>query len=168
MIGKNGKLPSENILPEKGINKETLDVTDIIGEDGKWQRKIFYMTLVCNITTAWNHLGISFLAFPVEYWCARPQGMNISLETWKSQFLPNVTIEGEISKSQCEMWINNFLTDEIYFQNQTKKCNSWEYSSDYYSIVEQVSENYCFSQCSISSKFTQIYLMVIIITFIMY
>lgn len=163
MIGKNGKISSEDVFSEKEINKEMLDVADIIGEDGKWQRKIFYMTLVCNITTAWNHLGISFLAFPVDYWCSRPQGMNISFETWKSQFLPNITIGGEISKSQCETWTYNFSTDdEIYFQNQTQKCNAWEYSSNYYSIVEQVSEKYCFCHCFTAGKFRKINAIIVV------
>lgn len=139
VAGKNGKATPDINVSSKGSKvRETLDFTDILGEDGKWQRKIFYMTLVCGITMSWNHLGISFLAYPVEYWCARPQGPNVSLYSWKNQFLPNITYRSDVSNSQCEVQAYNLTIDgKINFLNETEKCKFWEYSNEYYSIVEE-------------------------------
>lgn len=123
--------------PRRNEESTAFDITNIIGDDGKWQRKIFFITFICGISTSWNHLGISFLAFPVNYWCSRPNDGNMSLHTWKTQFLPNTTVDRELSYSQCEMYNISYTANHMYsVTNETQKCHSWEFSSDYHSVTE--------------------------------
>lgn len=143
-------LPNSNkaTSSEKIESSDAFNISDIIGDDGRWQRRIFYITLL-NISTIFHHLGISFLAFPVDYWCARPGGANISLETWKHQFLPNITRDGEIVHSQCEMFVWRNTTDIGSFNvNETEKCKTWEYSTKYYSVVQQVTKIFLYKNIS--------------------
>lgn len=116
-----------------------LDITDIIGKSGLWQIKILILTMAIAFTTAWNHLGMTFLAFPVDHWCARPAGTNIPLENWLTEFLPNTTLKGKMQHSQCKMFYFN-QSFEIPDTSWTVNCHSYEYAKDFNSVVNEVSD----------------------------
>ncbi|XP_035212350.1 organic cation transporter protein-like isoform X2 [Stegodyphus dumicola] len=115
---------------------DPIEFTDIVGGIGRWQVMLLLTTLLSGLPIAWNHLGMAFLAFPVDHWCARPNGMNESLETWFADYLPNEKTEGKLQHSQCEMFALNQSTAEVD-RTKTVPCNTWEFSTGYYSLIEE-------------------------------
>ena len=131
-------LVSKKAVIIQEIVSQSSDVTDIIGKSGIWQIKILILTLLMGFPSAWNHLGMSFLAYPVDHWCARPSGTNISLESWLTDFLPNTTIKGKPHHSQCDMYAYNKTTNSA-IKTRTLPCDIYEYTSDFNSILIEVS-----------------------------
>ncbi|XP_054708488.1 organic cation transporter protein-like isoform X2 [Uloborus diversus] len=115
-------------------DKQIVEFTDIVGANGRWQLKIFILTALSGISAAWNHLAISFLAFPTDHWCARPKEINISLNEWFQDYLPNATIKGTSHHSQCQ----KFVIDNSTFTpitTEVESCTVWEYALDFNSII---------------------------------
>ncbi len=52
-----------------GEVKEVLNVSDIIGDWGKWQRNLSFLVFFQGIAMALCTMGFSFHAFKVEFWC---------------------------------------------------------------------------------------------------
>lgn len=130
-------LIKNKLLTSQECVSQTFDVTDIIGKSGLWQIKLLIMLMFLGVPAAWNHLGMSFLAYPVDHWCARPSGANISLEFWLADFLPNVTLKGKTQHSQCDMYAYNTTTKSA-IKNRTLPCDTYEYAPDFNSILIKV------------------------------
>lgn len=133
-------LVSKKSIIIQDVVAQPSDVTDIIGKSGLWQIKILILTLFTGLPAAWNHLGMSFLAYPVDHWCARPPGANISLDYWLTDFLPNTTIKGKLHHSQCDMYVYNKTTNSA-IKSRTLPCDIYEYASNFNSILEEVSSH---------------------------
>lgn len=141
---ENGHGPEngENSFQNKDSKEDILEFTDMIGGCGKWQRKIFLITFFFGISQVWNHLGMTFLALPVDHWCARPDGSNITTHMWKTLFIPNMT-DNEEHYSQCTKYVLNSSADgDVIITSDTETCTEFEYSSAYHSIIEEVSRIY--------------------------
>ncbi|GBN06938.1 hypothetical protein AVEN_166465-1 [Araneus ventricosus] len=82
-IEKEPPQPTKDDAPEK-----KLDIFDIVGGDGLWQRCIFLLVLFFSIPAGTHNLVMSFFAPNMDYWCARPEGSNWTVDEWKSIGLP--------------------------------------------------------------------------------
>lgn len=141
---EDAKAPNENsnlvkkkpFITQESVS-QTLDITDIVGKSGLWQIKLLIMMMLLGMPAAWNHLGMSFLAYPVDHWCARPPDANITVEVWLADFLPNVTLKGKTQHSQCDMYAYN-TTSNSAIKSRTIPCDIYEYSSDFNSILIKV------------------------------
>lgn len=47
---------------------------DIIGDNGRWQKNIFYFYCTISIFQAFNNLGLSLMAPKVDFWCHGADG----------------------------------------------------------------------------------------------
>ncbi|XP_067125232.1 organic cation transporter protein-like [Centruroides vittatus] len=118
--------------------KEFQDFTDLIGAFGKWQKILFGMLAWSVIVSALNNLNWPFLAYKVDYWCARtPKYMNLSVEEWKNISAPLESRNGRTTHSRCEVYD---IDDAEYGKNFSKiPCRSWEYDRSQYknSVIEK-------------------------------
>ncbi|XP_023237742.1 organic cation transporter protein-like [Centruroides sculpturatus] len=137
--------------------KEFQDFTDLIGTFGRWQKILFGIFAWSIIVSAMNFLNWPFLAYKVDYWCARtPKYMNVSVEEWKNISAPLEIRNGRTTHSRCEVYDTD---DEKYGKNFSKiPCRSWEYDHSQYknSVIEKwnlVCESSWLSSLSGSSFF---------------
>ncbi|XP_023237727.1 organic cation transporter protein-like [Centruroides sculpturatus] len=118
--------------------KEFQDFTDLIGPFGKWQMMIIGMMAWCIIVSALNNLNWPFLAYKVDYWCARtPKYVNLTVEEWKNISAPLEIRNGRTTHSRCEVYD---IDDIKYGKNFSKiPCRSWEYDHSQYksSVIEK-------------------------------
>ncbi|XP_023237729.1 organic cation transporter-like protein [Centruroides sculpturatus] len=118
--------------------KEFQDFTDLIGPFGKWQKILIGIMAWSLIVSALNNLNWPFLAYKVDYWCARtPKYMNVSVEDWKNISLPLEIRNGRKTHSRCEVYD---IDDAKYGKNFSKiPCRSWEYDHSQYknSVIEK-------------------------------
>ncbi|XP_067125290.1 organic cation transporter protein-like [Centruroides vittatus] len=104
--------------------KEFQDFTDLIGTFGKWQKILIGIFAWSVIISALNNLNWPFLAYKVDYWCARtPKYKNLSVEEWKNISAPLEIRNGRTTKSRCEVYGKNF---------SKIPCRSWEYDHTQY------------------------------------
>ncbi|XP_067122694.1 organic cation transporter protein-like [Centruroides vittatus] len=118
--------------------KEFQDFTGLIGTFGKWQKILFGMLAWSIIVSSLNNLNWPFLAYKVDYWCARtPKYMNLSVEEWKNISAPLESRNGRTTHSRCEVYD---IDDAEYGKNFSKiPCRSWEYDHSQYknSVIEK-------------------------------
>ncbi|CAL1299082.1 unnamed protein product [Larinioides sclopetarius] len=109
----------------KDENEE--DLMDLVGGDGPWQRWIFLVILLCPIPDASHNMSMSFFAPNIDYWCARPADINISVEQWKAIALPP---EDQHCSKYKFINMSNIPEESLYLNNSsgpTITCDSWEY-----------------------------------------
>ncbi|KAL3199872.1 hypothetical protein MRX96_013441 [Rhipicephalus microplus] len=118
-----------------------MDVTNVIGDYGKFQRNVYLFTLLREAPSA-IHLVIYSFFFPtMEYWCAMPETLvgNITSVQWKLLALPN---SSSYPRHQCE-FIEFDVTVErvVVLGNTSMPCETWEYGRSYYkgSMVQETS-----------------------------
>ncbi|CAL1273866.1 unnamed protein product [Larinioides sclopetarius] len=125
-IEKEPPQPSKEDGPEK-----KLDIFDIVGGDGLWQRGIFLLVLFFSIPAGTHNLVMSFFAPNMDYWCARPEGSNWTVDEWKSIGLP-------ADDKQCSRYkfVNiSYPIDEnstVIRSDEIISCDSWEYDTSLY------------------------------------
>ncbi|GFY78808.1 solute carrier family 22 member 8, partial [Trichonephila inaurata madagascariensis] len=69
--------------------EESVEVSDVIGGYGPWQRDIFVLLFLASIPSAWHNLQMTFMApSGVEFWCAPPSNLNISSYEWRNRSAP--------------------------------------------------------------------------------
>ncbi|KFM64973.1 Organic cation transporter protein, partial [Stegodyphus mimosarum] len=117
-------------LPSNGTASKKSDILDVVGGNGPWQRRIFLVILFFAIPSATHNLSISFLAPNLDHWCARPSGVNISVEEWKRIALPP-------NDYHCSRYkdINLTLLEEdlnVTRSNEIVQCDTWEYDETFY------------------------------------
>lgn len=56
----------------EAVGDELSNVSDIIGDWGRWQKRIFGFFFVGAMFSAWHGLSVSFYAQPTDFWCATP------------------------------------------------------------------------------------------------
>ncbi|XP_067143563.1 solute carrier family 22 member 4-like, partial [Centruroides vittatus] len=85
-----------------------------------------------------SNLYWPFLAYKVNYWCARtPKYINMSVEEWKNISALLEIRNGRTTHSRCEVYDIN---DKEYEKNFTSiPCRSWEYDHSQYrsSVIEK-------------------------------
>ncbi|XP_035226184.1 organic cation transporter protein-like isoform X2 [Stegodyphus dumicola] len=117
-------------LPSNRTVSKKSDILDVVGGNGPWQRRIFLIILLFVIPDATHNFSISFLAPNLDHWCARPSGVNISVEEWKRIALPP-------NDYHCSKYkdINLTLLEEdlnVTRSNELVKCDAWEYDETFY------------------------------------
>ncbi|XP_049274256.1 solute carrier family 22 member 7-like [Rhipicephalus sanguineus] len=122
-----------------------MDVTNVIGDYGKFQRNVYLFTLLREAPSA-IHLVIYSFFFPtVEHWCAMPETLvgNITSEQWKVLVLPNSSSNADSSTHRhrhCEAFDID-VTEEgvLMHRNTSLPCEKWEYGTSYYkgSMVQE-------------------------------
>lgn len=116
-----------------------LEISDIIGGYGPWQRDIFVLLFLASIPSAWHNLQMTFMApTGVEYWCARPDHLNVSVEEWLNFSAPPPHLKLD---SRCYVTPYWRLPDnETIHESDLLKCTSWEYNSNFYpsTIIDEV------------------------------
>ncbi|XP_023229235.1 organic cation transporter protein-like [Centruroides sculpturatus] len=114
------------------------DFTDLIGTFGRWQKILFGVMAWIVIVSALNNLNWPFLAYKVDYWCARtPKYVNVSVEEWKNISAPLEIRNGRTMHSRCEVYD---IDDIKYGKNFSKiPCRSWEYDHSQYknSVIQK-------------------------------
>ncbi|KAL1473867.1 hypothetical protein MTO96_038408 [Rhipicephalus appendiculatus] len=122
-----------------------MDVTNVIGDYGKFQRNVYLFTLLREAPSA-IHLVIYSFFFPtVEHWCAMPETLdgNITSEQWRVLVLSNSSSNADSSahrNHQCEAFSYNPTEEGALVQvNTSLPCDKWEYGESYYkgSMVEE-------------------------------
>ncbi|XP_064463260.1 organic cation transporter protein-like isoform X2 [Ornithodoros turicata] len=109
-----------------------VDLTDIIGKYGPFQRTTFVFAAAISIFGAYQTFILIVVAPDMDHWCARTEPYkDMPVQKWKAMAVPAVTAD---RYSRCEMW------DLDKRDNKTRtKCVSWEYDNDFYgsTIVER-------------------------------
>lgn len=109
------------------------DVTDVIGKYGPWQRLIFILTCLRGTPTAFYNLSTPFFAPKQDVWCARPDGLNWTVNQWRNSVLPLEDFEGSLLPSRCYMYETVVVAgNAIVNRNKTIPCSAWEYDSSFY------------------------------------
>ncbi|XP_015920935.2 organic cation transporter protein [Parasteatoda tepidariorum] len=111
-------------------NKTKLDILDLVGNNGPWQRLIFIVSLICAIPIASQNLVITFFAPNLDHWCARPTGVNISAEEWKLRALP--AHDQKCSKFKYFNITDVYPVNINYTDSDIVPCDSWEYDNSIY------------------------------------
>lgn len=80
----------ENDFQSKSsVCKKKFEITDVIGEDGLWQRCIFVYVFFMFMLASLNNYSMTFLAPNIDHWCARPQeARNLTVEQWRALAIP--------------------------------------------------------------------------------
>ncbi|KAF8771701.1 Organic cation transporter protein like [Argiope bruennichi] len=124
---------------ENGPHHETghhqKDLMDLVKGNGPWQWMVCAVVLAVNFPDGANNMSIAFMAPNVDHWCARPPGINMTVEQWKEIALPP-------NDPHCSRYryINISLASENSSSSrETVPCESWEYDHSIYasSIVSQ-------------------------------
>ena len=85
MEGVEEKEPLRTLSP----TEQKLDIMDVTGGDGPWQRSILVFVFLLHAITAFHVFSMSFLAPNLDHWCARPPELgNFSVEQWRSIVMP--------------------------------------------------------------------------------
>ncbi|XP_075558257.1 organic cation transporter protein-like isoform X2 [Dermacentor variabilis] len=122
------------------------DVTNVIGDYGKFQRNVYLFCLLRGIPNGLHLVIYSFFLPAVEHWCARPDGLaaNVTSEQWKSLVLSSNSTSGahlsSLRGGRCRTFdveLSGEGTPE--FGNATVRCDRWEYGWSYYrsSLVQE-------------------------------
>ena len=83
------RVDEELILTTSIPRNRNLDLAEITGGDGFWQRRIFLIIFFLHIPCAFNTYSMSFLAPNLDHWCARPlEAENMSVEQWRILAMP--------------------------------------------------------------------------------
>ncbi|GBM57807.1 Organic cation transporter protein [Araneus ventricosus] len=108
------------------------DLMDLVGGDGPWQRWLFLVILLCPIPDASHNMSMSFFAPNIDYWCAQPPNINISIEQWKAVALP---AEDQHCSRYKFINISDIHEESLYHNvsnSPTISCDSWEYDDSIY------------------------------------
>lgn len=139
------RAPPRKITKKVNHHLATMDVTDVIGEFGKFQRNVYLFCLLRGIPNGLHLVVYSFFLPTVEYWCARPEYLaaNFTSEQWKEFVLPNSTFPDDNTASSWNR-CTTFDTDVGIDANSTAgrervPCERWEYGRSYYksSLVQE-------------------------------
>lgn len=97
---------------------EVMDVSDITGDWGSWQRNIFLFLFSGAIFSAFHGLGLTFYAPDIDFWCSE-DGYVVD---------PDVSVWSN-STDQCVMQVNG----------SNVECKSWLYDKSFYesSIISE-------------------------------
>lgn len=117
-----------------------MDVTDVIGEYGKFQRNVYLFCLLRGVPNGLHLVVYSFFLPTVEHWCARPEHLaaNFTSEQWKHFVQPNSTSTS--SWDSCTTFGGNVSIDGISTVGEDRvPCEQWEYGNSYYksSMVQE-------------------------------
>ncbi|GIY15813.1 organic cation transporter-like protein [Caerostris darwini] len=124
-IEKEGQPDTKEDPQEKKV-----DIFDVVGGDGMWQRCIFLLVLFFTIPAATHNLVMSFFAPNLDHWCARPEGSNWTVEEWKAIALPEDKHCSRYKDVNISFPID--VNTTILRSEETISCDSWEYDTSFY------------------------------------
>ncbi|KAH6923470.1 hypothetical protein HPB50_001291 [Hyalomma asiaticum] len=90
-----------------------MDVTNVIGDYGKFHRNVYLFTLLREAPSAFHLVIYSFFFPSVEHWCAVPETLvgNVTSEQWKTLMVSNSSLNADSSPGglhQCESFDADF------------------------------------------------------------
>ncbi|KAK8768141.1 hypothetical protein V5799_005079 [Amblyomma americanum] len=99
-----------------------MEVTNFIGETGKYQNVILVLAMYRGVMLAVNNLCASFMFPDVGHWCARlPYYANWSLEEWKDEAIP------QKSSGEYHTCLRYAVSKHGINRSAGVFCNAWEY-----------------------------------------
>ncbi|KAF8778718.1 Organic cation transporter protein like [Argiope bruennichi] len=119
---------SESYISEP---EESVEVSDLIGGYGPWQRDIFVLLFLASIPSAWHNLQMTFMAPKgVEFWCSKPSHLNMSVDSWRNMSVPPHHLGLDKRCYIKPFWrLEDNATVE---ESDLLKCTNWEYDSSFY------------------------------------
>jgi len=72
------------------IESETDELTSVIGVFGKFQVVYTVLYGLSSIVSAFSGLGTKFLTYEVDFWCSRPDELNVSVAEWLNMSAPMI------------------------------------------------------------------------------
>ncbi|XP_040068686.1 organic cation transporter protein isoform X1 [Ixodes scapularis] len=124
----------EDEAAEKMLKQEKLELTDLFGHYGPFQRVVFLFAVTISMFGAYHNLIITAVAPDIDHWCGRPPGYeNLTADEWKTLAVPRETRRGEERFSRC-------LVRNLTGANETGPCQlGWEYDHTFYksTIVDE-------------------------------
>lgn len=118
------------------------NVSDIIGDWGRWQKQIFAFFFIGAMFSAWHGLSVSFYAPTADFWCATPG--QVKFEERVNLTLLNHLIHSICQNMSKEVWIEESrLNKELRCHptnDSSQSCQVWEYDSSFYksTIISEV------------------------------
>ncbi|XP_042898834.1 organic cation transporter protein [Parasteatoda tepidariorum] len=111
--------------------EESVEVSDVIGGYGPWQRDIFVLLFLASIPSAWHNLQMTFMApSGVDYWCAKPNDVNISLDLWLNRTAVPSNLDVD---NRCFIKPYWRLQDNATVQeSDLVRCTKWQYDYSFY------------------------------------
>ncbi|GIY33796.1 solute carrier family 22 member 6 [Caerostris extrusa] len=90
-----------------------MDMFEVIGSFGPWQRRVFILFFIINIVGMWQNLAITFFAPNMDFRCVEP--------SYEEEPGANETA----FDNRCEVPANG--------SNASVPCTKWEYDTSFYS-----------------------------------
>lgn len=116
---------------EKASHGDPVEVSDLIGGYGPWQRNIFVLLFLASIPSAWHNLQMTFMApRGVEFWCAPPSNLKVSHEEWINKSAPPEELGVDARCYVMPYW--RLEPNATIHESDLTKCISWEYNSTFY------------------------------------
>ncbi|GFS61151.1 organic cation transporter protein [Nephila pilipes] len=111
--------------------EESVEVSDVIGGYGPWQRDIFVLLFLASIPSAWHNLQMTFMApSGVEFWCAQPSHLNMSIHEWRNRSSPPEHFGLDSRCYVSPFW--RMQSNATVQENDLLKCTVWEYDDSFY------------------------------------
>ena len=139
-------LTTTTISPEKGAQFDDDDnwsegddvhedrLTKLTGVKGKWQFVTVLTVELSVILHSMQMFANKWMSFPVDHWCARPAGLNLTADEWRNisaPLLPNGAYD------KCNVFDISYDVDtERPQQNATDivPCFAWEYDHSMFTV----------------------------------
>ncbi|GIY21168.1 organic cation transporter protein [Caerostris extrusa] len=90
-----------------------MDMFEVIGSFGPWQRRVFILFFIINIVGMWQNLAITFFAPNMDFRCVEP---SYEEDSWTNE---------TVFDNRCEVPANG--------SNASVPCTKWEYDTSFYS-----------------------------------
>lgn len=138
---ENFTLSSSSSSSASPIPEECVEVSDLIGGYGPWQRDIFVLLFLASIPSAWHNLQMTFMAPQgIDFWCARPSHLNVTAHEWRNLSAPPAHLGLDPRCHVTPYW--RLPDNETVHESDLLKCTSWEYNSTFYpsTIIDEVSK----------------------------
>ena len=102
-----------------------------IGEFGRWQRNVFLLSCVIQLSTAFPGLSITFLSANTDFWCTPPdEYADMDVEKWRNFSSPLIEQGGTMKRDQCNVWNTSDYSQPS--DNATRACDDWTYNRTTY------------------------------------
>ena len=124
----------ENISDEENHRHDGL--TEIIGSIGRWQLTITLLLDISVAVHAWQMMANKWLLFPVDHWCARPEGMtDMSVEEWRNLSAPMLS-DGSYDKCNVYQVDYDTISERPPNDTSTIPCSDWEYDHSMFQVIQ--------------------------------
>ena len=123
-----------DVTNEKDVSEFEDVVHQSLGDLGKYQIVLNVLLALMYIPCSWQMLSMNFLAAKSDYWCARPDNLNVSSQRWL-EFSRVKKDGGEID--HCKIYDFDYNDADFEPNNETayKTCEAFEYDTSFWSTT---------------------------------